>query len=229
MEPIEVVLTFRGGFAVGSGFGLAGALDHLIERDVDGLPTLPGTSLKGILREACEDIALLMGAPPMENVVSELADLLHRGIPPDHENFGDVHRIFGSSFVDPLFRFESAYLDVSDRRLADLVSLHATWAESHNRIHRETGTAEEDHLYSQEFAVTDLGFLSLPFRFRIHPLREDIPDRLLGILICGLRFAERLGAKKSRGKGIVDMNLARPYRGKTMERWVACTLLEGSG
>lgn len=54
---IEALLTFESGWRVGSGReGMAGS-DLGLLRNSQGLPTLPGTSLKGRLRSTCESLA----------------------------------------------------------------------------------------------------------------------------------------------------------------------------
>ena len=42
---------------VGTGTGVPGDVDALVRRDVDGLPYLPGSSLTGVVRDACLTVA----------------------------------------------------------------------------------------------------------------------------------------------------------------------------
>ncbi len=51
-------LTMLSDWHVGTGSGRHGAIDRLIERDQDGLPFVPATTLRGIWRDAAERVAL---------------------------------------------------------------------------------------------------------------------------------------------------------------------------
>ncbi|CAN0467461.1 unnamed protein product, partial [Phaeothamnion confervicola] len=47
-------------WSVGSGGGRQGSLDSVVERDADGLPHVPATTLRGIWRDAAEQLAYAM-------------------------------------------------------------------------------------------------------------------------------------------------------------------------
>ncbi|MCZ7659384.1 MAG: RAMP superfamily CRISPR-associated protein [Xanthobacteraceae bacterium] len=47
-------------WCVGSGSGRQGALDSVVERDSDGLPYVPGTTLRGLWRDAGEQVAFAL-------------------------------------------------------------------------------------------------------------------------------------------------------------------------
>ncbi len=224
MEPIKVTIDIKSGFSVRSGYGLAGVLDDTIVRDSRNLPYIPGTSLKGIIRQACEELAFVSGRRPYDKVVDELKALKKPA------NFTPVTRIFGSPFNPALFEFHSAYLRPGSVSEADMISSAAVWAESHNKIDRSTRTAMQGHLFTHEVAMGKLGIADYTFKFSIIPLekKEKIDDSLIGLLIAGIRFADRIGAKKSRGKGVIDMRICMPYEKRDLEQWIRLAFQEGN-
>jgi len=236
MEPIKVAIKIKSGFAIGSGLGLAGILDDTIMRDVRGLPYIPGTTLKGVIRDACEEISLIADYPCYENVVDELKNLATlTGGRPDPEQMSLVTRIFGSPLFSAIFEFGSAYLDPSDDSITSLIGASAVWSESHNSIEQSTGTAKKDYLFTHEVALSTSNAQDIPdyhFDFSITPLANPILDKdkdknkLVGLLMCGLRFIDRIGAKKTRGKGVVEMCPDMPYEKKELDQWIKC-FLEG--
>jgi CRISPR-associated protein Csx10 len=230
LPHLQVTIHFKSGFSIGSGFGLAGVRDVIVMRDSKGLPYVPATSLKGVIRQACEELSMLLNKPVFHRAVDELKAISaaaakldrHKG----NANLSPLTQIFGSSWAPGLFDFGSARLKLKSNLIAP-VSRGATWTEPHNSINASTGTARADHLLALEIASGDLGIPEYLFRFSIEPLSPDIAEPLISLLICSIRFAERLGSGKSRGKGVVEMVIDEPYLGKTTEEWVRLTFGEG--
>jgi len=225
MEPLEVSVTIRGGFALCSGFGLSGVLDNTIMRDANGLPYIPGTSLKGIVREACEELSMVLGHPCFSKVTDEFSLLLEKKKDLNsHAEYSLITRIFGSPFIPSAFMFHSAYLHRLDSETAAFVKDTAVWNESHNSINPYTGTAKTDHLFTLEVAAGSLDlFKDYKFDFDIVPRKPGEDEKLTSLLICGLLFADRLGAGKTRGKGIIEMDIREPYQGRDKAEWVKQT------
>lgn len=230
MEPLTVTIEFETGFSIRSGYGLAGILDGVILRDPDGLPYIPGTTLKGIIRQACVEISQIKAYPVYADVVSELKEIRSQNKDPnDCQNHSKVTRIFGTPFCPPLFEFTSAFLEIDDPEESAILKMTAAWNESHNSICLETGTAFKDHLFTNEIAAGNRHsetYSNYRFRFEIIPRQNSIPDDLndlISFLICGIRFADRLGANKSRGKGVVEMSVPTTYNGKSCEEWINIT------
>src|SRR4051812_23933904 len=55
-----VTIEMLSDWVVGSGSGRQGGIDSLIERDADGLPFVPSTTLRGIWRDAAEQLAFAL-------------------------------------------------------------------------------------------------------------------------------------------------------------------------
>ena len=41
--------------------------------------------------------------------------------------------------------------------------------------------------------------------------------------MCGIRFVDRVGANKSRGKGVMTMEIPENYGGKSLREWIDIT------
>jgi len=231
MEPLQVRLDIKSGFSIRSGYGIAGLLDGTIMKDKNGLPYIPGTTLKGILKQACAELALVNGQECYDDVVSEIREVKRQEKDPNlRENLSYITRIFGSPFCPPCFEINSAFLSPADKDEIELLKLATCWAESRNKIHPETGTAEEDHLFTNEIASGSNAFQMIAnrsFGFSVSPKEASIPDELTSLLICGMRFVDRIGAGKSRGKGVIEMILPPDkFWGKTLSDWIAITFKE---
>ena len=234
MEPINATIEFESGFMIGSGYGLAGLLDDTVLKTPDGLPYIPGTSLKGVIRAACEEISKLGIAtkikpyPDYQDLVRMLADLKNHGHDAnDLSCHHPVDRIFGTPFCPAAFAFSSATLNITDPEDRKYVSQHAIWQETHNSI-SQLGTAIEDHLFSHEI-VTNRIQRDIPYKFEFTITPAATPgnppeDSLTSLLICGLLFTDRIGANKSRGKGAIKINLPPSIDKRTRKDWIKLTI-----
>ncbi|HBL14417.1 MAG TPA: hypothetical protein DD379_24120, partial [Cyanobacteria bacterium UBA11162] len=57
-KPLKVTIKLESDWHIGSGAGRPGDVDRLVQRDRNGLPYIPGKTLTGIWRDACELVAL---------------------------------------------------------------------------------------------------------------------------------------------------------------------------
>lgn len=57
MTKINYKITFLSDWHIGSGLGAGAETDAEILKNTDGLPYIPGKTIKGLLKEACNDIA----------------------------------------------------------------------------------------------------------------------------------------------------------------------------
>jgi len=58
---IDITITFISDWHIGTGTGIPGFIDSVITRDADDFPCLPGKSLHGVWRDACETVADTLG------------------------------------------------------------------------------------------------------------------------------------------------------------------------
>lgn len=59
-ERTELTVHTLGDWHVGAGHGIPGGADAVVRRDEGGLPYVPGTTLTGLLRDACLTVAVAL-------------------------------------------------------------------------------------------------------------------------------------------------------------------------
>ena len=227
MIPIEITIKFKTSFLIGSGFGLAGELDNTAMKDGNQIVFIPGTSIKGVIRDACVNIAKIRRWNCYDRVIDEINDIADQNKDiMDPKNHSYITQIFGSPLIPSLFDFGSVYLNPADDHLADLIRKTVIWSEGHNKINPETRTVLKGHFYAHEVSMSTEGGEMVDgysFKCNITPLQNSIDDKLISLLFCGIRLADRLGAKKSRGKGVVEFVVPENYSDKSLKEWMGIT------
>lgn len=67
MKEIRYTITFHSEWHCGSGMSSGSDLDQLVIKDAAGFPVIPGKTLKGLLKEAAEEMLRLEGKAPEED------------------------------------------------------------------------------------------------------------------------------------------------------------------
>lgn len=206
MEPLRVKIEFQSDFMVSTGYGLAGIIDNTVVKTKNRMPYIPGTTIKGNIRRSCEEIALMLGM----SIPQKKDD-------PKSDSKLEIAKIFGTPFIPAGITFESAYpknvhsLDYFADRLVNV--------EKHNQIDIKTGTAMENHFFSHETSTK-----RLEFEFCLNPSLG--PETLLGdkekaLLVAGILFTDRIGGKKSRGRGKCRLSIKNEeWESKKIKEWI---------
>lgn len=190
-----LVVEFLDTWHVGSGRGRGAHLDAAVERDVDGLPYLPGRLLRGVIRDAAE--ALCAWGHLQQK---EVADL-----------FGSLLTADGAS--GPL-QARPGRLQVSDARLPleerawlgredeeAQAARSALFVESfQTAIDERHGTARSGSLRGIELVVP----LTLQAELGVQGAADDIAQGW-ALLERSLPLVRALGAHKTRGHGRVQL------------------------
>jgi CRISPR-associated protein Csx10 len=198
----DVIFTMTSDWGVGSGAGRQGSIDRLIERDMESLPLLPATTIKGIWRDAAEQVAhSLDGAAG--NSWRNLVDAIFGSQPVLDEKAG-VRR-------SPV----PSRLTVGDGRLSK--GLRQCLAESELRaattfvkpgvaIDPASGRAKTDFLRFDEMARKG-AVLVAPCR--LATTGDAAADlALTALCLAALRLVERIGGKRRRGAGSCSVSIA---------------------
>src|SRR5437588_6645706 len=111
---IEYDLTFSTPFHFGTGIR-EGLIDRTVVRDDGGYLYVPGSTIKGVLRERCEQLARLYNQPGIASPHNAKAAVQQLG----SRKPSMVTRIFGSHNVAGKLFFEDARQDESDLRQYD--------------------------------------------------------------------------------------------------------------
>lgn len=204
---LRYTLTFESAFHCGSGLSRL-LIDRAVKRDSEGYLLVSGSTIKGGLRDRCEQLARLFSLAEHSPHDDEAA--LREYVAPD-----SVSRIFGSRlypgrlFVDDLrmIREDKEFL----RRTLSLQTFERTQVS----LSRQTGTAKPHMLFSSEFGMTGLAFEGeISGYIRDIPIdnQSDSPTFALLLLVAGLMSLDRIGGNKSVGIGrcqikIVSLNI----------------------
>ena len=216
LKTIRYSVNFRSDYHIGSGLGITGIADDLLVKDVDqGLP-LPGTTLKGVIKDATEDVVDALG------IRQEMCD----GTVANGGQLCGVNRdetclmclLFENRGPHRPVRFQSArrrdvLADLLDDERMSLVVQGLTRYESHNRIDRRTGTAASGALFSYELGGRKQPFSSSVTQRHIFASGDQEKDAL-ALLVAGMRFVSRLGGSRRRGKGRCRLHIENPIRGR---------------
>lgn len=195
---IEMQISFTTKWHTGSGEGSL-LVNRLIRRDARSWPFIPGSTLKGVIRESCEKLSRTLDFPePADPHQTDLTiqDPFH----PLSDLESPVDRIFGN-------RYETGNLFFRDARL-DAAPPHGYLREqSQISIHRLLGTAKEHHLFSSEFVAP------MKFSSSIEGYHRDLvffdegePPYAYCLLIAGIMNLDRLGGSKSTGSGQLQVS-----------------------
>ena len=210
MNPQRLDLSYsivwKGRWHVGSGYQSAAA-DRLLRRmgGVDGVPFVPGSQIKGVLRHQCERLALALGLEAVNP---------HAGIEQDDRNLVThftpltksslvVDRLFGSRYQGECLFVTNAVSVSSEAEM--VVSVQPRTA-----LDRVTGTVMEQHLFTTEFTEGDISLQgSIRARHPAGVLTQDgdgLPYEY-ALLVAALLSLDTLGGDKSVGLGRCEIKL----------------------
>ncbi len=213
---IDYTLSFATPFHFGTGIRV-GVIDRTVVRDDDGFLYVPGSTLKGVLRERCEQLERLYenaqeaGTVPSPHDANEALLGLGRGNPTM------VTRIFGSQnkpgrlFFDDARQSEADLAQYESRSTGDnegdYKSLQVE-VSTQARMDRLTRTTVPGALYSSEYGTHDLvfegviqGWLACSAIHTNTAPSQLQPTYSLLLLLAGLCMVDAIGGNKSSGKG----------------------------
>jgi CRISPR/Cas system CSM-associated protein Csm3 (group 7 of RAMP superfamily) len=200
---IEYQITFEAPFHCGTGLP-AGLIHRSVQRDAEGFLMVPGSTVKGAVRERCERLARLFGLMVTSPHAPE-------GLEEFRPNSGPVHVIFGSRTQAGTLFFDDAKLSVESRDFFRphhaplLEAAYRRWQVQERTqvsLSRLTRTARPGALFTSEYGIQGLAFDG-----RIYGVVEDWPllyqesTFALVLLVAGLLAVDRLGGNRSTGAG----------------------------
>lgn len=198
-------LTFESAFHFGTGLR-GGLVDRLVARDTEGFLYVPGSTLKGALRERCEQLAELFNLQATSPHIEAWREA-------NRQDPDIVARIFGTRFLPGSVYFDDAQMVEEDRALFEVdgeerkAEFRAWQTEQRTQvaISRRTRTAQHGMLYTSEYGVRDLRFqgwiTGLLKGFPLGEIEQGTYSLLL--LLVGLKSLIHLGGSKSAGAGQV--------------------------
>lgn len=204
---IDYHIEFETPFHFGTGLRRE-LLDRSVCRDANNYLYIPGSTLKGVFRERCEQIACLVGLRAVSPHDDQEAIVGFRD-----NNIDIIDRIFGSRYTPGELYFDNAAMVEADKEFFHLGSdktskryIHLqTEARTQTSISRLLGTVREQALFQSEFGIRTLCFEGQIYgyleRFDIDENEESYSLMLLVLIVTGICVNDRIGANKSTGMG----------------------------
>lgn len=170
----------------GSGLSAGADTDVLAIKDVDGMPYIPGKTMKGLFREAVEDLMDLRA----ESEGTE--EVFHRAFGYFNDK-GDVEK--GCVF------FSNAELpEKHRRRIKEDHVQRFLYRRIASTAIGQNGVALANSLRSMETVVP----------CTLEGVIKDLPDEMEGLIRDAARFIKRLGRNRNRGLGRCDISIIEP-------------------
>jgi CRISPR/Cas system CSM-associated protein Csm3 (group 7 of RAMP superfamily) len=193
------------------GTGLRNGLVHrAVARDAEDFLYVPGSTLKGALRDRCAQLARLFDmqvASPHTGAIAEA-----------NSDANIVARIFGTRFRPGHIYFDDAQLVEEDRELfrtdsrelQDRFRARQTEKRTQVSLSRLTRTARPGLLYSSEYGIRNLRFEgSIVGVLDGAPLYDLSPGTYpLLLLVAGLLSLDHLGGNRSAGAGRISCEIS---------------------
>ncbi|HEY9867746.1 MAG TPA: RAMP superfamily CRISPR-associated protein [Candidatus Obscuribacterales bacterium] len=183
---VEVLLDSD--LAISSGTGGGAWVDKLVIRDTDGLPCIPGSHFKGVVRDAAERIAQAMGEKTCH------APRADRMCPDSSGSLCIVCRVFGCPQRASSIAFSDLLLTTRELSADTLCRIRNGVS-----LDRWRKTAMQGRLFSIEVVPS-----GLTFRGSISHTRP-LDARETALLRRALAMVDSLGGNKSRGLGRVTV------------------------
>lgn len=218
MNSIQFRLKLYEPLHISDGFGMGRYIDKTMARDEDGIPFIPGGTLKGVIRAEFEKLCDILGIWRCPGSCREKTEPEYLCM--DMDYLCDSCRIFGSTFTEGKVGFTSARMDLDDC-FRKMVSCMSKEKKMHifggvrvmNQVDRERGCAEDRHLYSLEQTCQNMVFRGELI------VMERLSEVDICLLIASMRMLTRIGGKRRRGLGkcriLFDDNA---FSGKSLEQ-----------
>lgn len=181
MCTIRYKIDFFSNWHCGSGLAAGADVDALVIRDSQGLPYVPGRTLKGLLREAVEK--LFPG--------NDSLDLLF-GISGDMDSHQVGCLFFGNATLPDS---ESRYILEND------LSLHLFQTFASTAIDEKTGLADAHSLRKIETVIPCI----------LEGEILNVPEEGVNLLKDAMAFIKRMGSGRNRGYGRCTISIIGTY------------------
>lgn len=212
-KRISLKITMLSDWHIGAGSGRSGNIDSLVRRDADGFPYIPGKTLVGVIRDACETVADSLGVN-----WPKYAELLFGSQPALSKETGVIAKPTPAALA-----LDSAYYPKSIRiGIENKPALRnaLTFVKPGVAIDPETGRSKEDFLRFQEMARAG-GKLFAEGYLDLSGYDDDTQKNALALLYAGCKFVDQLGGKRRRGAGRCRIEFDIPNGWKeTLEKGV---------
>jgi CRISPR-associated protein Csx10 len=210
---IKYKIKFLSEYHIGDGFSFAGIVDNTTIKDGYGRLIIPGHTIKGVVRDALENLLSCYNIPCCNGTLKNGGVLCGVSPPVNSGRKCFICQIFGSPFSKGNFYFtpavyEEKYRDgIVKEEVKDLLLPSQFRISAHNKIDRETGRAMEKHLFTYE-----LGSSAEAFYGEITDIaqtRNEL-DKCEVLLVAALRLVRGIGGRRRKGWGRCTIEILEP-------------------
>ncbi|MEA5619868.1 RAMP superfamily CRISPR-associated protein [Cronbergia sp. UHCC 0137] len=201
-EPLIIKIKLTSDWHIGSGAGIPGDIDSLVQKDQYGLPYIPAKTLTGILRDACELVAFGLDNRAENGAWQKWVDYL----------FGEQPALATEALqkepIPAALSIRAAYFSDSLRAVLKSkpsVKNALTFVKPGISIDSESGCAKEDFLRFEE-VVRGGAVLEAKCELNL-PTNKEQQNTAHALLVAGTKFVERLGGKRRRGAGKCELEI----------------------
>lgn len=175
MADIKYTIEFFSDWHCGSGLAAGADVDALVVKDKNSLPYVPGKTIKGLVREAVENIVTLRGEDKEEIINSAFGYFDDK----DSSNKGEMF-------------FTNAELEDNEANtiVANKLQQYLSRTIASTAI-KENGIAKDHSLRKIEVIVP----------CTLQGTIKNVPSELKSDIIDGLKYIKRLGVNRNRGLG----------------------------
>lgn len=202
----DLEINLQTAWHVGTGLS-RGMIHRTVQRNAYGDVYIPGSTIKGRLRNACESLAqyYCQQDPLLRTCQPPSPQFMCRG-----KEQCIICRIFGSVYNGDRLSIDDGLLQDDLRRQYD--SAVQTQVRTRTKIDPQRGLVEARHLFSSEYAEKELTFTSQVNGYLdLTPLLDDdLLAHELILLAAGVRMVSELGGNKSAGFGKCEMRIVGP-------------------
>lgn len=175
MNTIKYEVTFHTEWHCGSGLAAGADVDALVVKDKDDMPFIPGKTIKGLVREAVEEIRSIQDKKDDEAFVKAFGFFDNK----EQKNKGCMF-------------FTNATLDNKEQEA--IVSNHAA-----KFMYRDiANTAIDNDCIAKEHSLRKI---QVVVPCTLYGEIMDVPDEMVDEIIESLQFIKRLGQNRNRGLG----------------------------
>lgn len=176
MKTIKYQIQFHSYWHCGSGLAAGAGVDALVVKDAKGLPFVPGKTIKGLLREAMEELRTWEGK--------------------DTDNDKDFLDLFGSedkhvAAAKAFFSNAELTKDEQEAIVNEKLQEHLYKAVSSTAIDVVKGIAKEHSLHKIEVVVP----------CELYGEIYNVPDNIAKELTRAMGFIKTMGTNRNRGLG----------------------------
>lgn len=209
----DFTLVFERSWRIGSGQAAGRHLDELVLTDGNGLPFVPGSTLRGLVADAVRRLAGGLGLEVCDGTLTrQEGEPLGRLCGVNREGACPLCVLTGSNFREAAVEFEPARLALGGdgaagsepegrRRLAGVAAAVPgllTRRRVRTAIDEESGRADDEKLFALEEATAGL---ELSATLRIDASDPDLSARHVALVVGALRFLREVGGGRRRGFG----------------------------